>query len=805
MLNAASYSTPILNNNTTYYWRVRSNSCLVSNYSSPYSFITSSVCGQTFTDSGGPQGNYGNDELQTWVFCPDNQGEAIRIVFSSFNIEPLSNTGCWDHLTVYDGDSTAAPQIGQFCGTSVADAPGGGTVTASGATGCLTFVFDSDVSVTRLGWEAIIHCLECSAPIISKVDVEDESCIGNEDGKVTVTATGVSPLEYVLTPMGGTDLINTTGVFTGLGADTYTLITRFQSDTTCKTSPQPVVVNSELPEIEKVSISEKDCFGDGTATIIINSNLSSGVEYVLTGSGAGVNPLINSSGIFSDLPVGTYSVTVRTPSNINCKSMDSTIIIPGTMPPVAENLEICLKENIGMNEGLSANCGEEICNRIRVAPNKDINAASTTVCDTIAIHGHTDSVAEIYLSLKLQHAWVGDLSATLESPNGTVINLFDRPGHPSSSFGCSQNNLNLVFADTATQTAAVLEATCNPSTTTTTYAIEGAFKPIDLFAGLNGENANGNWKICIYDHFTTLDHGILEEVVLIVNPRKVITTWWDAPTGGNLLHTGAVFNPLESNNNINTNTTGSYSYWAACECINCPSERTQVDFQVSGEYYYEDSDGDGYGNLGSEIVVCKGANPPANYVTNFSDCDDSNSDDYNRQINDNPITAGEYLANSSITSTGMILENTALVTFQAKDSIVLKPGFTIAQNASFIARIDSCGKLSTNVDNFKNEVDTDYYSKVQQTFKQAPIALNVYPNPFNNLAKIEYELKQKEKVSLLVYDSFGRLVKSYINNKQQDAGSYSYLLEGARLNAGLYIVILKREETMISKRLILSK
>jgi len=76
----------------------------------------------------------------------------------------------WDFLEVYDGSSTAAPQIGgEFCGTTLAEAPGGGSVTASAPGGCLTFLFDSDGSVTPDGWEADITCVENGTPDLSPI------------------------------------------------------------------------------------------------------------------------------------------------------------------------------------------------------------------------------------------------------------------------------------------------------------------------------------------------------------------------------------------------------------------------------------------------------------------------------------------------------------------------------------------------------------------------------------------------------------------------------------------------------------
>jgi len=120
-----------------------------------------SWCGLPFFDEGGPNGAYTNNSLQSWTFCPDTPTEIITVTFTAFDVERNNASACWDYLAVYDGSSTTDPQIGgEFCGNTLAEAPGGGVVTASVPGGCLTFEFDSDGSVTPDGWETTISCAE---------------------------------------------------------------------------------------------------------------------------------------------------------------------------------------------------------------------------------------------------------------------------------------------------------------------------------------------------------------------------------------------------------------------------------------------------------------------------------------------------------------------------------------------------------------------------------------------------------------------------------------------------------------------
>ncbi len=131
------------------------------------------TCGDVFTDTGGTAGGYAANEVETTTICPTNPGDVVNVTFTYVDIETSTGggsngTGCWDFLEVYEGNSTAAPLIGSFCGEGSGDGgtPSdfnsnlavGTTFVSNDASGCLTFVFDSDGSVQETGWEADITC-----------------------------------------------------------------------------------------------------------------------------------------------------------------------------------------------------------------------------------------------------------------------------------------------------------------------------------------------------------------------------------------------------------------------------------------------------------------------------------------------------------------------------------------------------------------------------------------------------------------------------------------------------------------------
>ncbi len=123
-----------------------------------------------YYDDGGPGSNYSNNiDLIYRVFCPSVAGHCMRVTFTSFDVEPpgwFFGTIIYDYLTVGNGPTQNSPLFT----TPPADASGyiyGNpstpfSYTSTDASGCLTFRFYSDGSVTYPGWTATLQAIPCS-------------------------------------------------------------------------------------------------------------------------------------------------------------------------------------------------------------------------------------------------------------------------------------------------------------------------------------------------------------------------------------------------------------------------------------------------------------------------------------------------------------------------------------------------------------------------------------------------------------------------------------------------------------------
>ncbi|MCX6164968.1 MAG: T9SS type A sorting domain-containing protein [Ignavibacteriae bacterium] len=60
-----------------------------------------------------------------------------------------------------------------------------------------------------------------------------------------------------------------------------------------------------------------------------------------------------------------------------------------------------------------------------------------------------------------------------------------------------------------------------------------------------------------------------------------------------------------------------------------------------------------------------------------------------------------------------------------------------------------------------------------------------FPNPFNPVTKINYELPKDGRVKLVIYDILGREIKTLVNELKQ-AGRYTIEFNGNNFASGVY-------------------
>ena len=268
---------------------------------------TINTCSGTFYDSGGASGNYQNSEYSTLTICPDNPGSFLEANFTYFNLE-----SCCDFLRIYDGSSTNDPIIGTYYGTSP------GTVTSSHTSGCLTFLFDSDYSITDPGWVASLNCISNTAPtavcqnLTRNADANCQAVVSPSEFNGGSSDPEGQTLTYSVSPMGPYPLGTTNVTLTV--TDPFGLSSTCNAIITVEDNTPPTINNCPATNIVVANTS-------GQCGAVVNYTTPTGQDN------CGPVPLTQTSGLGSGafFPVGTTTETYE---------VQQTGILPNAVPTV---------------------------------------------------------------------------------------------------------------------------------------------------------------------------------------------------------------------------------------------------------------------------------------------------------------------------------------------------------------------------------------------------------------------------------------------------------------------------------------
>lgn len=111
-------------------------------------------------------------------------------------------------------------------------------------------------------------------------------------------------------------------------------------------------------------------------------------------------------------------------------------------------------------------------------------------------------INDVDVTVTLMHTWLGDVTVTIESPEGEEITLFPNLGGPDD------NLVDTEFNDAAN---VPIEQGHAPFT--------GRFRPAEPLSGFNEGSGTGTWTLWLYDNFPSLDDGVLQSFVLTLGGR----------------------------------------------------------------------------------------------------------------------------------------------------------------------------------------------------------------------------------------------------------------------------------------------
>lgn len=114
-------------------------------------------------------------------------------------------------------------------------------------------------------------------------------------------------------------------------------------------------------------------------------------------------------------------------------------------------------------------------------------------------------------------------------------------------------------------------------------------------------------------------------------------------------------------------------------------------------------------------------------------------------------------------------------------------------------------KLRTNYTiNATNVVVTDLGENLTSTLPEVFALRQNFPNPFNPVTKISFDIPSQEFVSLIVFDQVGREVGTLVSNNL-NPGRYEITFDGINLSSGIYFYRLQAGNFVATKKMLLVK
>ena len=133
------------------------------------------------------------------------------------------------------------------------------------------------------------------------------------------------------------------------------------------------------------------------------------------------------------------------------------------------------------------------------------------------------------------------------------------------------------------------------------------------------------------------------------------------------------------------------------------------------------------------------------------------------------------------------------------------PNFLIVNN-------QLCPPYPSCIEDYVGEQDTSDCEQVSIIDETLPITYNLqnaYPNPFNPITTLRYDLPEQATVNIIIYDMLGREIKTLVNTTQ-NAGFKSVIWNatndyGKPVSAGVYLYKIQAGEFVQTKKMVLLK
>ncbi|MCX6350351.1 MAG: PKD domain-containing protein, partial [Bacteroidetes bacterium] len=129
-----------------------------------------------------------------------------------------------------------------------------------------------------------------------------------------------------------------------------------------------------------------------------------------------------------------------------------------------------------------------------------------------------------------------------------------------------------------------------------------------------------------------------------------------------------------------------------------------------------------------------------------------------------------------------------------------KTSHAYSKDSTFIVKLSV-----TNSNGCNNEIDSVFavVTSIALEGFNNNVHLNIYPNPFEHATNINYTLKTKANVNVVLMDITGKQI-AVIANSNQSSGTYNFLIDAEKYNlrGGVYFIRMMVDGAVISRQII---
>jgi gliding motility-associated-like protein len=431
--------------------------------------------GWTVSDDGG--GSPYTDTDYTLTLCPDVPGDVVSLVFSAFALQTSPNANNSDYLSIFDGDDTSAPSLGDYTGNSIQGLSVTGTV--NNTSGCLTLVFSANglANAGSPGFEAqVTTTTPCASPT-------SNSAITNPAPVDPLVQTVNVCLDIPIS-------FSSAGSVAAPGFTLANYIWNFDDGTVLNTGSGPVSHSFSEPGEYVVTLTVEDNNGCQSLNIIPLQVLVS-TYPIFTG--------------MQDLEtcLGQVVQGIAVVGSDNALDQDNTIgggVVGETwtaLPPQVVAGETYLADGAGFSYSTSLTFDF-------FEPD-----ATLETCDDL-----------LNVFVNMEHSYMGDLGVYLTCPNGTVVDLVSWGDN-----GGGGTFLGEAIDDGSTDPGVGYDYYWEPDANNGTWGANaggtslpsGVYQSYDDMCTLVGCPLNGDWTFTVTDNLA-IDNGYIFAWGIAFNP-----------------------------------------------------------------------------------------------------------------------------------------------------------------------------------------------------------------------------------------------------------------------------------------------